>query len=172
MSSKYDSLYREDANVCGSPFPEYVAFAQRGGRPGLTVLDLGCGQGRDAFVFARQGYRVVGVDVSATGIAQVSARAKTVNLPIEGIMADIVTYQPTEKFDVVILDRTLHMLPHVADRLTVLATAISALRPHGHILIADEKPNLPALHDFLVRDNRLWEFQSGLKPSFLFATLR
>lgn len=171
MSSKYDNLYREDPNVCGSPFPEFVSFAQRASGQGKTVLDLGCGQGRDAFVFAQQGYRVVGVDASDTGIAQMNARATAEGLLIEGVVANIITYRPIEEFDAVIVDRTLHMLSDEANRITVLTYVVSALRPRGHVLIADEKSNLPAIRDFFARDERSWKFESGLKSSILFATL-
>lgn len=32
--------------------------------PGKRILDLGCGPGRDALIFARQGFQVTGVDLS------------------------------------------------------------------------------------------------------------
>jgi len=45
---------------CGSPFPPAL--------DGMTVLDLGCGSGRDAFMLSKlvgQGGRVIGVDMTA-----------------------------------------------------------------------------------------------------------
>lgn len=39
------------------------------------MLDLGCGQGRDALLFARAGHRLLGVDVSSVGIEQMRATA-------------------------------------------------------------------------------------------------
>ena len=43
----YEALYAEQAAVCGAPFSEYVQFFNDQA-PGKRVLDLGCGQGRDA----------------------------------------------------------------------------------------------------------------------------
>jgi SAM-dependent methyltransferase len=52
-------------------------------RPDLpqTVLDLGCGDGRDAVHFARAGRRVIGVDRSPRGLATARARAAAANVP-------------------------------------------------------------------------------------------
>ena len=43
--------------------------------PGGRILDLGCGGGREAFGFARRGFRVVGVDLSAPLIERARAAA-------------------------------------------------------------------------------------------------
>ncbi len=74
-TGKYEALYLSDPNVCGAPFPEFVAFAERCDGGGRSVLDLGCGQGRDAFIFARRGFGVVGVDISPTGVTQITQHA-------------------------------------------------------------------------------------------------
>lgn len=43
-------------------------------RQPATILDIGCGNGRDSAFFSRQGYRVVGIDRSAEAIALCRAR--------------------------------------------------------------------------------------------------
>jgi SAM-dependent methyltransferase len=133
-SVKYDQHYRADPAACGEPFAEFAAFC-REAAPG-TVLDLGCGQGRDALMFARAGHRVVGVDVSVVGIEQMVAAARAQGLAVDGLVDDIVTFQPAEAFDLVVLDRVLHMLPEAA-RSTALANAMGAVAPGGHLLVAE-----------------------------------
>jgi len=54
---------------CGQPFPEFVQFFVDFDQVNASVLDLGCGQGRDALFIARMGHDVLGVDLSPTGIA-------------------------------------------------------------------------------------------------------
>ncbi len=145
---KYDEHYRDDPAACGDPFAEFEAFcsdAEVG-----SVLDLGCGQGRDALVFARAGHRVVGVDVSAVGIRQMRAAAKAEGLDVEGIVADICTYQPDEFFDVVILDRVLHMLPGDA-RIPMLETAMEAVAPGGHLLVAEGPKGMAPVRETVER---------------------
>ncbi len=131
---KYDKHYRADPAACGAPFREFEAFC--GEAKTGSVLDLGCGQGRDALMFARAGHRVVGVDVSSVGIEQMRAVANAEGLAVEGVVADICTYEPDQRFDVVILDRVLHMLA-AEDRIPMLETAMGAVAPGGHLLVAE-----------------------------------
>ena len=135
--NKYETLYQEGRDVCGPPFPEFVAFfdsyAQQNGR----VLDLGCGQGRDALFIARKGHHVVGVDLSPTGITQMVEDAQAEGLAVAGVVADIMEFEPESMFDVVLLDRVLHMLANDDARTAVLNKASNHLNAQGYILIAD-----------------------------------
>ena len=96
-------------------------------------------------------------------------RAEREELEVVGVVEDIRVYQPTEAFDIVILDRTLHMLPDVSDRMTVLDCGASSLKLGGHMLIADEPSNMPGIATFFERVDRGWTLQNGLKPSLLIA---
>jgi len=44
----YEKEYQNSRNVCGEPFPEIVEFFENYDDECATVIDLGCGQGRDA----------------------------------------------------------------------------------------------------------------------------
>lgn len=48
-------------------------------KPGASVLDAGCGSGRDALAFSRMGYDVVGFDASAKMVA---AASKLASVPV------------------------------------------------------------------------------------------
>ncbi|QAY79962.1 class I SAM-dependent methyltransferase [Sphingosinicella sp. BN140058] len=50
-------------------------------RPGLAMLDLGCGDGTTALPAARRGAEVLGVDIAANLVAAGTARARAANLP-------------------------------------------------------------------------------------------
>ena len=154
--SKYERLYREDPAVSGDPFSEFVKFTMEHDGKGRSVLDLGCGQGRDAFVFARRGFRVVGVDNSPNGISQINDRERDEGWNIDGVVADIRSYLPTEYFDIIVLDRTLHMLPTTSERMAVLERCAPSLNIGGRLLIADERSKLPDLMTFFAREDRKW----------------
>ena len=61
-----------------------MTFAESYPDPTAIVLDLECGQGRDANVFASQGMTFTGVDTSPTGIDQMMAFAEANGLKITG----------------------------------------------------------------------------------------
>ena len=148
---KYDKHYRDDPAACGAPFAEFEAYC--GEAEAGSVLDLGCGQGRDALMFARAGHRVVGVDVSSVGIRQMRAVAKAEGLDVEGVVADISTYEPDQRFDVVILDRVLHMLA-AENRIPTLATAMGAVARGGHLLVAEGPKGMAPVRE--VVEKRGW----------------
>lgn len=166
---KYEKLYREQAEVCGDPFPEFVEFATGVEFAEARVLDLGCGQGRDALLFARHGMSVLGIDIAPTGVRQMLAAAETEGLRVEGQVSDVRDYQIDETFELVILDRTLHMIRDAGDRLQVLQKCAGWVIDGGYILIADERSNIPAFKDWFERDQADWQILPGMKPGFCFA---
>jgi tellurite methyltransferase len=152
MPTDYETIYQQQRHALGDPTPSIVAFFDAYPKPSADVLDLGCGQGRDALFIARRGHRMVGVDLSLTGIEQLLADAKAESLPIQGMVADLRDFEPSENYDVVVLDRTLHLLA-ASERLTVLQSVSQATRPDGFVLITDEKSNMPAIKNFFPVDS-------------------
>lgn len=62
----WDSVYRK-SNI--PDFPSQFAISVMPElQPGSTILDIGCGNGRDALFFSQHGHHVVGVDASKAGI--------------------------------------------------------------------------------------------------------
>jgi 2-polyprenyl-3-methyl-5-hydroxy-6-metoxy-1,4-benzoquinol methylase len=160
---KYDKHYREDPAACGSPFAEFEAFCSDI-EPG-SVLDLGCGQGRDALMFASAGHRVLGVDISSVGIEQMLEVAKTKGLDVQGIVANICTCEPEELFDVVILDRVLHMLDTDA-RVPVLTKAMKAVSEGGYLLVAEGPKGMTPVRETIEKSG--WSLITD-KPNRLIA---
>ena len=156
MAYDYDKLYGTTPDALGEPTQIFVDFFKRQKRTQLRVLDVGCGQGRDALFIARQGHRVVGVDISPHGIQDLVEAANQEKLHIEGIVADIVTFAPEGKFDVVLIDRTLHMLSEI-ERLNVFEYLIGHVAEGGWVLIADERSNISGLKDVIEANKAVWE---------------
>ena len=75
------------------------------------VLDLGCGEGRNAVFFARHGFDVTGVDVSLPGLEKTKRYAEEVGVDVRTVQADIITYEADDIYDIIFSTGTLHYLP-------------------------------------------------------------
>ena len=155
MTYDYDRLYGKTPEALGDQTPAIAAVLDGLGRPALRILDIGCGQGRDALPLARRGHRVTGVDLSPNGIRDMTTAAAREGLAVEGIVADIVTWRPEGCFDLLLIDRTLHMLARPA-RAAVLARLIAHVACGGRILIADKPANMAGPEAVLAADRRPW----------------
>jgi SAM-dependent methyltransferase len=164
----YEKHFQKSRNVCGPPFPQLLDFFEQYDKTRARVLDLGCGQGRDALFIARMGHRVVGVDTSKTGISQMLEDAEREGLNVEGVVADIVAYEPPGVYDVVILDRVLHMLKDDRDRVAVLERASAVTRSGGFVLIADTPRHQPLVRSFFEDRPDEW-VKAKDKKGFIFA---
>ncbi len=91
----------------GKPFPELIGFFSTFAKRG-KLLDLGCGQGRDAVPLARMGFDVTGLDLSQASIDQLNKQAKEEQLPLIGVCGDIFAYTEFKQADFVLLSNVLH----------------------------------------------------------------
>lgn len=71
------NFYARHELTSGSTF--FEAVSTRSDLPG-TVLDIGCGDGRDTFAFARAGLRAIGLDRSHIGIRHATRKAAEAGL--------------------------------------------------------------------------------------------
>jgi len=163
---KYESQYRDRRGVCGEPFPEITSFFESYDEQAARILDLGCGQGRDALMAARHGHFALGADSSQTGIRQMLEDGEAEGLSLEGLVADITKYAIEGSFDVIILDRVLHMLDEDS-RLSVLKQTLRHVSSNGFVLIADLPSHKAALRDVFYEDSRKWSAELD-KKGFLF----
>lgn len=76
-----------------------------------SLIDLGCGEGRNAVYFARNGFNVTGLDVSRPGIEKMARYAADTGVRVTAIHADIRHYEFDRSYDVIFSTGTLHYLP-------------------------------------------------------------
>ncbi|MBU1142588.1 MAG: methyltransferase domain-containing protein [Firmicutes bacterium] len=107
--ASYDKYYREK-NYFGKPYTELIQFFKEYPNKG-NILDLGCGQGRDALELAKLGYHVTGVDISTVGVNQMLEEANRLNLSVRGEVCDVYTYDHIHNYDFILLDSMLHFYP-------------------------------------------------------------
>lgn len=152
----YETEYQNHESACGEPFAEIESFFSDSAKLQLTVLDLGCGQGRDALMAAKYGHSVLGVDEAPTGIKQMKENAAARGLDVVGRVVDIRYFRSSKKFDVVILDRVVHMLAPTGDKIKLLEIAASSTKDGGHVLLVDTPKNLPTIDEYF-ESSAEWE---------------
>jgi SAM-dependent methyltransferase len=69
---------------------------------GSTILDAGCGVGRHAIELARNGYRVIGVDISSGMLEEAHRLASLAGVEVEWVQADISEFRLLEQVDAAI----------------------------------------------------------------------
>jgi len=100
------------------------------------VLDLCCGQGRHSLELARRGYKVVGLDLSETLLAQSRRSAQKESLDIEFVRADMREISFERKFDGIFNFYTAFgYFERDEDNQAVLDTVADALKPQGRFLL-------------------------------------
>jgi len=121
-----------------TPWTDVVDFEKTLPRGG-TILELGCGSGRNAIHFALAGHRVVAIDFSRGMLGRAGTRAK------ENSVADLVnlvqgdiTVPPIKDLsvDACLFVAALHHLPTSQERVHSLQRVAACLRPGGKALIS------------------------------------
>ena len=101
----------------------------------MSILDAGCGGGRNLIYFLRNGCRVFGIDQNAEAIGQIRLLAKTLapNLPPENFQISAVEKMPFPGgyFDAVISSAVLHFAADRAHYDRMLFEMWRVLKPGG-----------------------------------------
>ena len=97
------------------------------------ILELGCGEGRDAFPLLRKGFRVLATDISTEAIAY--ARAKWPEYAENFAVLDCISGKLEEKYDFIYAVAVVHMLVEDAHRDAFYRFIKSHLKPDGVALI-------------------------------------
>jgi tellurite methyltransferase len=77
----------------------------------MRLLDAGCGEGRNAVFFARNGYRVTAFDLAESGVEKTKRLAEEADLQVDVFRADILEYRLRQPFDVIFCHGCLQYIP-------------------------------------------------------------
>jgi len=104
-------------------------------QPGMSLLDAGCGGGRNLVYFLRNGFKVYGVDQSATAIVQAKSLATELLNDIESDQfrvenVDRMSFS-NETFDVVVSSAVLHFANDEEHWQAMVSEMWRVLKPGG-----------------------------------------
>lgn len=143
VNKKWDQVYSQGFMTMWYPNEDIIRFCARLIRKRLThdnfqvkkdvenVLDLGCGNGRHAIYFAREGLKASGIDVSEQAIEWATEWARRENLTVDFRVGDISKLPYTDgSFDVTVSHGVLdHVPPDLA--LAAVREVRRVLKPGG-----------------------------------------
>ncbi|MFN3986271.1 MAG: class I SAM-dependent methyltransferase [Rhodocyclaceae bacterium] len=118
-----------------APYCQYLAarIRQHARRPVTTLLDMGCGGGKNVLNLKRT-FDVTGVDLSPTMLAQ----AKTLNPECTFVEGDMRTCQLSRTFDAVFMDDAISHMNCLADFTAAIRTAHAHLAPGGVLVVTPD----------------------------------
>ena len=146
-TSYYESDYRKEEYFWGvqpSMMCLKVLELLPPDRP-LKILDIGCGEGKDAVFFARCGYDVSAFDISEAGLEKTKRLADKARVRVRVFRANMWDYRLNEKYDVLFSSGALHYIkPELRNE--VMADYKSHVNENGivsfHVFV--EKPFISA----------------------------
>lgn len=74
------------------------------------VLDIGCGEGKDAVFFAKCGYAVTAFDMSGQGLDKAKRLAEHNQVQVDFFKADLFDYRPDADFDIIFSSGVFHFM--------------------------------------------------------------
>ncbi len=134
--TQWAATYDTDRNLTRD-LDQLVTRATLGERHYQSILELGCGTGKNTCLLAEIGDRVHGLDFSAGMLAQ--ARAKGFGPTVTFSEADLTQPWPCADRSADLITCNL-VLEHIADLAFIFAEAARTLAPTGHLFICELHP--------------------------------
>jgi len=142
----YDSVYKNNPKISKKKPNRLLPEIAKKLSLGMNVLDLGCGQGRDAFYMARQKFDVTAVDSSKAAVSQIKdvLREKKID-NIRVICQDIAKFKiEPGKYSFINCCNSLQFLPK-RNALKVIENIQKNILPGGFIAIVSFVANTQLL---------------------------
>lgn len=109
----YDQRYHTDGYYWGLT-PNHLCYDIMRLKPPTRpyrVLDIGCGEGKDAVFLARNGYDVTAFDISEQGVCKARELAGHCGVKLDIFKADIRDFRPETEYDIVFSSGVFHYIP-------------------------------------------------------------
>jgi SAM-dependent methyltransferase len=160
-NKKWQDRWVNKNNWPASQFAKRV-FVFLKNKPRGTLLDLGCGGGRDSLYFARRGFKVTALDVLEGGQQQ----AKLKKAGAEFVKSDIRGMKiKSDSFDFIYAHLSLHYFSD-AEISGILDDLYAALRPGGYLFIKCKSINDPLFKRGKKLEKNFYEYRAMTRHFF------
>ncbi|MBI2432704.1 MAG: methyltransferase domain-containing protein [Candidatus Hydrogenedentes bacterium] len=134
--ARYECIFGRDFVSTGGLNTTKSLTAALGLRPGMRVLDVGCGLGGSVFHLAQAyGVEVLGIDVLPQMIDEAARRSRAYGISaVEFVLGDILQVDLPTSFDLV-YSRDAFL--HIAQKPALFARLFACLRPGGILFFTD-----------------------------------
>ncbi|HFD38771.1 MAG TPA: class I SAM-dependent methyltransferase [Anaerolineae bacterium] len=143
MTQWYAELYDHFDDYSEEPYTQNtraeVDFIEQviAGDRSKPILDVGCGNGRHSLELARRGYQVLGIDLSASMLAQGRRVADAENLAVCFVQCDARELSFEGRFGVAIMlcEGAFSLMEIDAMDFAILANVFRSLKPGGRLIM-------------------------------------
>lgn len=111
-------------------------FLQKG-----TILDVGCGTGREAFALGKMGFKVTAIDISSNMVNIAKRIAKNPNITFK--KADILGYNEKQFDNVIFFNNIFEQIPTKEGRLKSLEKSYDLLKKGGIFVLTTHSIFVP-----------------------------
>lgn len=170
QKEQWDAAYLDVRDFFGSEPSELavnalLTFRDRGTK---SLLELGCGQGRDTWYFVEQGFDVTALDYSEAGICQMQERAGDSGAKVVLQMHDVSKPLPfpDSSFDA-IYSHMLFTMEFTEEQLSLMMReCFRVLKPNGLNIYSVRNDHDPHYGKFIPRGKDMWENPLGFVVHF------
>jgi cyclopropane fatty-acyl-phospholipid synthase-like methyltransferase len=135
----WDARFAAPEYIFGTEPNVFLASQRALFRPGMRVLEIGCGEGRNCVWLAQQGCAVTGVDISPLALAKAQKLAAERKVQVQWIQGDIGnwTWEPAA-FDALVCIFIQFAAPEGRQR--IFSGIQETLRTGGYVLLQGYTP--------------------------------
>ena len=111
--TQYEKLYEGESYYWGTEPADFLEklIALKPPSPDRKVLDIGCGEGKDAVYMAQRGYSVTAFDLTVSGIRKTVKLAEERGvIQLQAYVDDINDFKPEGLFDIIYSTGTIQYL--------------------------------------------------------------